>query len=299
MEDYLIKASAYADTVRIYVAQTTNTIETARKIHDFWPAAAAAFGRTLTTTAIMGTMLKDDQTITIQIDGKGPIGKIITIANTRGECRGVATNPHVHMSYENGKLAVGKVVGNHGFIHVTKDLKLKNIFTSSAELQTGEIADDFTYYFAKSEQVPSSVGLGVLVDTDNSVKAAGGFIIQVMPGVSEQTIDTIETVIRSTPSVTELIDKGLIPEDILSLFVKDDCRIIDKVAISYSCDCSRERFAKGLISLGSIELDEMIASGEKIEIQCQFCSKIYRFSIDDLLEMKKSMANPNNEKERS
>ncbi|MBN2504523.1 MAG: Hsp33 family molecular chaperone HslO [Bacilli bacterium] len=286
MHDYLIKASAYQDTVRVYVATTTDTVEASRKIHDSWPAATAALGRTLTATLIMGAMLKGDQTITVQIDGKGPIGKIVAQSNANGECRGVITNPHVHMSTDAGKLAVGEVVGKDGFIHVTKDLKVRDIFTSSSQLQSGEIGDDFTYYFALSEQIPSSVGLGVLVETDESVKAAGGFIIQAMPGITDETLEKIETTLKNIPPVSELINNGLNPEAILNLLAPEESKISETIKVRYACDCSRERFQKALIALGAVELDELIDEGKEIETVCQFCGKKYPFTIDDLIRLR-------------
>ncbi|MDP3130609.1 MAG: Hsp33 family molecular chaperone HslO, partial [Bacillota bacterium] len=189
MNDYLVKAYAFNGTVRLYAASTTILVEEARKIHDTFPAATAALGRTLTAAAIMGAMYKGDQTITIRIDGGGPIGGIVVTADADGHVRGYVVHPHVHGSTNDGKLAVGFVVGQNGFIHVTKNLNVKNVFTSSAELQTGEIAEDFAYYFLMSEQIPAAVGLGILVEIDNSVRSAGGFILQAMPGAKPETID--------------------------------------------------------------------------------------------------------------
>ena len=185
MKDYLVKAYAFGGTVRIYAANTTNLVEEARNIHGTWPAASAAFGRVLTASLIMGAMYKGDQSLTIRINGGGPIGDIISVVNAHGEVKGYVQNPEVQFSNKD-KLAVNMVVGNNGFIHVTKDLKIRDVFTSSAELQTGEIAEDFTYYFAVSEQIPSSVGLGVLVNEKNEVLASGGFILHKIPGCKEE-----------------------------------------------------------------------------------------------------------------
>lgn len=282
MKDYLVKAYAFDGTVRIYAASSTNLCEEARKIHDTWPAATAALGRTLTASVIMGAMYKEDQTLTIQIDGGGPIGKIITTTNAKGEVRGTITNPHVHMSTNLGKLAVGSVVGNAGFIHVTKDVKIRDTFTSSAELQSGEIAEDFTYYFAKSEQIPSSVGLGVLVNDDNSVMASGGFILQVMPGCKKETLDEIEGSIQALKPVSELIQNGYTPEMIVDEITKGNHEFIEKMDLKYVCDCSKERFAKGIISLGEPEIREMIDEGNDIETTCHFCGKQYHFTVEEL-----------------
>lgn len=285
MNDYLVKAYAFGGTVRIYAATTTNLVEEARKIHDTYPAASAAFGRVLTASLIMGAMYKGDQTLTIRIDGGGPIGKIIASVNANGIVKGVVENPHVHISDKN-KLAVGMIVGNNGFIHVTKDLKVRDVFTSSAELQTGEIADDFTYYFAKSEQIPSSVGLGVLVNENNEVFASGGFILQVMPGVKDETIAKIETNINSMKPISELIKENYRPEDIINFITKGSHELVDEMPLKYECDCSKERFENGLATLDIKELESIINDGETIEIQCEFCKAKYNFSIDELKNIK-------------
>jgi molecular chaperone Hsp33 len=285
MSDYLVKAYAFNGTVRIYAASTTDLVEEARNIHDTFPAATAAFGRTLTAAAIMGAMYKGDQTLTIRIDGGGPIGGIVVTTNANGDVRGYVGNPHVHASTNDGKLAVGYVVGTNGFMHVTKNLNIKNIFTSSAELQTGEIAEDFTYYFTKSEQIPSAVGLGVLIDTDNSVLSAGGFILQVMPGAKSETLDMIEFNINAMRPVSELIKSGYTPEMIVNEITKGDHEIVERLEPHYHCDCMKERFAAGLVALGKTELDEMIAENHPIETACHFCNKKYQFSVDDLKEL--------------
>ena len=285
MNDYLVKAYAFGGTVRIYAATTTNLVEEARKIHDTYPAASAAFGRVLTASLIMGAMYKGDQTLTIRIDGGGAIGKIIASVNANGIVKGVVENPHVHIS-DKDKLAVGMIVGNDGFIHVTKDLKVRDIFTSSAELQTGEIADDFTYYFAKSEQIPSSVGLGVLVNENNEVFASGGFILQVMPGVKDETIAKIERNINSMKPISELIKDNYKPEDIINLITKGSHELVDEMPLKYQCDCSKERFENGLATLDDKDLESIINDGETIEIQCEFCKTKYNFSVDELKKIK-------------
>ena len=285
MKDYLVKAYAFDGTVRIYAASTTNLVEKARKIHDTYPAASAAFGRVLTGSLIMGAMYKGDQTLTIRIDGGGPVGKIIAITNANGIIKGVIENPHVHISNKD-KLAVGMIVGNNGFIHVTKDLKIRDVFTSSAELQTGEIAEDLTYYFAKSEQIPSSVGLGVLVNENNEVFASGGFILQVMPGVKEETITKIESNISSMKPISELIKDKFKPEDIISLITENDHEIVERLSLKYQCDCSKDRFLDGLSTLDQGEINSLIEEKEPIEIVCEFCKKKYTFSIEDLENIK-------------
>ncbi len=285
MNDYLVKAYAFGGTVRLYGARTTDLVEMARTIHDTFPAATAAFGRALTAAAIMGAMYKGDQTLTIRIDGGGPIGGIVVTTNPQGEVRGYVGNPHVHGSTNDGKLAVGFVVGHNGFIHVTKDLNVKNIFTSSAELQTGEIAEDFTYYFTMSEQIPSAVGLGVLVENDNSVLAAGGFILQVMPGASAEVLDRIETNIKAMRPVSEMIQSGFSPEQIVAEITGGDHEIVETIELKYFCDCTRDRFSAGIVALGKQEIEEMVAEGHPIETVCHFCGKKHHFSVKDLQTM--------------
>ncbi len=287
MNDYLVKAYAFSGTVRIYAATTTNLVNDAHKIHGTWPAATAAFGRVLTAGIIMGAMYKGDQTLTIRIEGDGPIGNIVAVVNASGTIKGYVEHPHVHMSTNDDKLAVGKVVGNNGFIHVTKDLKVRDIFTSSAELQTGEIGDDFTYYFAKSEQIPSSVGLGVLVDTDNSVLAAGGFILQVMPGAKPETLDKIETNIKAMRPVSALIKEAYTPEKIVAEITKGDHEFLERLELSYACDCKREKFARGILSLNEAEVDEIVAANEIVETVCRFCGKKYHFDPLEIQSMRK------------
>ena len=288
MNDYLVKAYAFDGTVRIYGALTTNLVEEARKLHGTWPAASAAFGRVLTASLIMGAMYKDDQTLTVRINGGGPVGEIIAAVDAHGHVKGTIENPEVHLSKKE-KLAVGMAVGNNGYIHVTKDLKMKNVFTSSAELQTGEIADDFTYYFAASEQIPSSVGLGVLVNEKNKVSASGGFILQVMPGCKEETLKKIEKNIGEMKPISELIRTNNKPEDIVNLITKGDHKFVEEMPLSYSCDCSKERFEKGLSSLGKKEIQKFINEGDPVEITCEFCKKDYSFSTEELKKIKKDI----------
>lgn len=287
MKDYLVKAYAFGGLVRIYGAKTTDLVEEARIKHDTWPAATAALGRVLTASVIMGAMYKGDIELSIRIDGNGPIKGIVATTNARGEVRGYVGNPQVHISTNSGKLAVGKVVGTDGFLNVTKDLKIRDIFTSSAQIQTGEIGDDFAYYFNVSEQAPSSVGLGVLVNDDNSVLAAGGFILQLLPGASskQELIDKIEENIKAMKPVSTLIHEGFTPEMIIQEITKGDHELVEYMDLKYACDCSKERFARGLLSLGTQELGEMIEEGKPIETVCHFCQKKYDFSIEELQEL--------------
>ena len=288
MNDYLVKSLAFNGEIRIYAARTTQLVNEANKIVAAYPTAAAAIGRTLTATAMMGSMLKGNETVTVRINGGGPIGLIIADANAHGKVRGYATNPRVHFQYNSGKLNVGMAVGSTGDLYVTKDLGLKDYFTGQVPLQTGEIGDDFTYYFTQSEQIPSAVGLGVLVSEENEVIAAGGFIIQVMPDASEQTISTIEKSLSTIKPVSDMISGGMTPEDmIVQLVGEGNFKILETMPLAFECNCNKEKFVLGLISLGNDELDEMIKEDNGAEVVCHFCMKKYRFTACELEELKK------------
>jgi len=284
MRDYLVKAYAFDGTVRIYSAKTTDLVEHAREIHDLWPTSAAALGRLLTTSVIMGAMYKGDQELTIRVDGDGPLGGMVSTTNTHGQVRGYVSNPHVFLQDSSWKLNVGKAVGN-GFIHVTKDLKVRNMFTSSSAIQSGEIGEDFAYYFTASEQIPSAVGLGVLVNEDNSVKSSGGFILQLMPGCKKETITKIELAIKNLKPVSEMIENGLTPEDIVNEITKGDHQFLEKLDLSYYCTCSKEKFEKGLIAIGTDQLTEILNEDKKAEVHCDFCSTKYIFTEPDLVKL--------------
>lgn len=290
MKNYAIISYAYNKTVRIYAAQTTDLVEETRKIHDLWPTASAAFGRFITASAMMGLMYKKKERITLRIKGNGPIGSMLVEANPNGEVRGEIQNGHVYMKYEDGpkkgKLNVGGAVGQ-GFLFVTKDLNMKEYFTSSTQLQTGEIADDFTYYFASSEQVPSSVGLGVLVNRDQSILASGGYILQLMPGVSEDTISAIEQTLKTIKPMSTLIHEGKTPEDIVSILSNGSYQILSKHPLTYHCPCSKDGFARSLSVLEEKDLDELINDGHA-EIECHFCHKKYQYTKEELIEIKSS-----------
>lgn len=285
MKDYALKSYAYNKQVRIYVASSTQLVEEARRIHHTWPTASAAFGRVLTVSAMMGMMYKEEETLTIRVKGDGPIGSILVEANAQGEVRGEIVNPNVYIVYDEGpkkgKLNVGAAVGQ-GFIHITKDLKMRDYFTSSSEIQTGEIGDDFTYYFAMSEQTPSSVGVGVLVNPDQTIRAAGGYILQLMPDVSEDVIQQIESLIPTLPPMSTLIDQGKTPEDILHILANGTEQILEKKDITYLCHCSKEGFAKSLSTLDDQSLHDIIHEDGQAEIECHFCHTKYHFSKDEL-----------------
>ncbi len=281
MKDYLVKAYAFDGTVRLYTARTTQLVAEAQKRHDLWPTSAAALGRLLTASVIMGAMYKGDQELTIRVESDGPIDGMMATTNTFGEVRGYVGNPHVFLQYNSGKLNVGQSVGN-GFIHVTKDLKVRDMFTSSAEIQTGEIGEDFAYYFTASEQIPSAVGLGVLVEEDNSIKASGGFILQVMPGCKPETIDLIETILKEIPPVSELVNEGKTPEEMVELITRGNFQLLEELDLSYKCNCSKHKFETGLISLGTEQLKQIKEEDHQIEVICQFCATQYLFDVDDI-----------------
>lgn len=281
MKDYLIKAYAFDGTVRIYTAVTTNLVNHAQQIHNLWPTSAAAFGRLLTASVIMGAMHKNDTDLTIRFDGDGPLGGMVATTNTHGEVRGYVGNPHVFLQYNSGKLNVGQAVGN-GFIHVTKDLKVRDMFTSSAEIQTGEVAEDFAYYFTVSEQIPSAVGLGVLVADDNHIISSGGFILQIMPGCSDENISRIEEIIKKLPPVSEMVEKGFTPEDIMKEISHGEYQFLEKLDLKYKCNCYKEKFEQGLISLGKEQLTEILNDDKQLETVCHFCNTKYMFNENDL-----------------
>lgn len=291
MKDRLVRGTALGGRVRAFSIRTTNLVEELRRRHDTFPTTTAAMGRTVTATAIMGAMLKGEEKLTVQVNGDGPVGQIVADANAKGEVRGYVKNPHIHLpSNSKGKLDVAGAVGTTGFIHITKDLGLKEPYRGSIPIISGELGEDFTYYFAKSEQTPSAVGLGVLVDTDNSVLVAGGFIIQLLPGLSDEEISAIEDAISTLPPVTTLLDQGLDVEEMLRRILPD-VEIHDSLDIVFQCQCNRKRVEKTLISLGESELTALIEEEGRAEVVCQFCNEAYEFTKSDLetiLEQAKS-----------
>ncbi|HIR27122.1 MAG TPA: Hsp33 family molecular chaperone HslO [Candidatus Choladousia intestinigallinarum] len=287
--DYMIRATAADQQIRAFAATTRQTVEQARKYHNTSPVATAALGRLLSAGAMMGAMMKGEKDLlTIQVKGDGPIGSVTVTADSSGGVKGYAANPQVLLPANlAGKLDVGGAVGK-GTLRVIKDLGLKEPYTGQCELQTGEIGDDLTYYFAVSEQVPSSVGLGVLLNKENTVRQAGGFIIQLMPFTSEEVIRRLEEKLAGLHSVTALLDQGMTPEDMLNeLLGEFGVEITDTVPVEYRCGCSRERIEKALISIGKKELQEMISEGKTIEVNCQFCGKSYAVTVEELQELLK------------
>lgn len=284
MSDYLVKALAYNDQVRAYAVRSTETVGEAQRRHYTWPTASAALGRGITATAMLGAMLKGDQKLTVKIDGGGPIGLILIDGNAKGEVRGYVTNPQTHFDLnDKGKLDVRRAVGTEGTLSVVKDIGLRDYFTGQVPIVSGELGEDFTYYLVTSEQVPSSVGVGVLVNPDNSILAAGGFIIQLMPGADDETITKIEKRLTEIPPVSKLIQQGLTPEQLLeTIFDEGNVKVIEKMPISFSCTCSKERFSNALISLGKEEIEDIIETDGQAETHCHFCNEKYIFSKEEL-----------------
>ena len=287
MKDYIIRAIAANDQIRAFAAVTTETVEEARKDHNTSPVATAALGRLLTAGAMMGTMMKGDKDIlTLQIKAGGPLEGITVTADSKGRVKGYVGNPNVCIpANSKGKLDVAGAVGV-GFMNVIKDMGLKEPYVGQVALQTSEIAEDLTYYFATSEQVPSAVGLGVLMNKDNTVRQAGGFIVQLMPFAEESTIAKLEENVQKITSVTSLLEEGHTPESLLEKVLDGfDMEINEKIPTEFYCNCSRERVEKALISIGRKELNEMIQEGKPIEMNCHFCNHNYEFTVEELKEI--------------
>lgn len=288
MKDYLVKALGYNGQVRAYAAATTETVAEAQRKHYTWPTASAALGRTLTAGLMLGAMLKGEEKLTIKIEGGGPLGAILVDANAKGEVRGYVTNPQTHLELnEKGKLDVSGAVGADGMLSVVKDIGMREHFTGQVPLVSGEIGEDFTYYLAKSEQVPSSVGLGVLVNPDNSIQAAGGFIIQMLPGVKEENVEEIEQKLKTIIPVSQMIQQGLKPEEILEqLLGKGNVQFLEKMPVGFTCQCSKERIATALIGLGREEISDIIETEGQAEALCHFCNEKYQFSREELEKLR-------------
>lgn len=287
MADYLVKALAYNKQVRAYALTTTETVGEAQRRHYTWPTASAALGRAMTAGVMLGSALKGEEKLTIKVEGGGPIGVILVDSNAKGEVRGYVTNPQTHFDLNtHGKLDVARAVGTDGTLTVVKDIGMRDHFSGQVPIVSGELGEDFTYYLVSSEQVPSSVGVGVLVNPDNSILAAGGFMIQLLPGTDDETITKIEKRLSSIDPISKLIEKGLTPEQILEeILGKDNVQIIDKMPVTFNCPCSKDRIANAIISLGKEEIQAMIEEDEQAEAQCHFCNEKYHFSKDELGEL--------------
>lgn len=291
MADYIVNAITSNGAIRVVAADTTELCNRAQEIHKMSPTAAAALGRTLTAAAIMGSMLKSaDDSLTIQLNGGGPIGKVVAVGDGNANVKGYVGNPLVDLPLnDKGKLDVGGAIGRDGMLGIIRDLGLKEPYVGQVPLVNGEVAEDLTQYYATSEQLPTAVALGVLVDVDYTIKAAGGFILQVLPGAYDEDIDNVERTIQSISSVTEMLSNGKKPEDIVEQLLSDyEIEYFDNVPTKYMCDCSRDRTDRALISLGKDELEKIIDEDGKAEITCHFCDNVYKYTKEKLEELLES-----------
>ena len=287
--DYMVRAVAAGGAVRAFAVTTKEMTEFARAAHRMTPVCTAALGRLMTGAVMMGSMMKEDKgVITVQVRGDGPIGGMTVTADSKGHVKGYVNHPGAEMPLkQNGHLDVSAAVGK-GTLTVIRDLGLREPYVGTIHMPSGEIAEDLAYYFAESEQVPSSVGLGVLVDTDLSVKEAGGFILQVMPQTSDEVISQLETAVKTIPPVTSMLTDGLSPEKILERILGSDVKIEERMDVSFFCDCSRERVSHVLTTLRMDDLKELIDEDKPVDISCNFCGKSYHFSVDELKRIAES-----------
>lgn len=288
-QDYIVRATAAHHQLRIFAVTSRNLVEEARKIHNTSPVATAALGRLLTAGSMMGSMMKGEKDVlTLQIQCNGPIGGLTVTADSQANVKGYVKQPMVILPPNaKGKLDVAGALGQ-GFLNVIRDIGMKEPYNGQTHLVSGEIAEDLTYYYATSEQVPSSVGLGVLLDKENHVKQAGGFIIQVMPFAEEEVIATVEESLQHIHSVTDLLEQGMRPEDMIRhLMGSLSVEILDSIPTRYACNCSKERVSKAVASIGRQDLEEMIQEGETIEVNCDFCGSHYYFTVEELKEFLK------------
>ncbi|KRL06246.1 Hsp33 family molecular chaperone HslO [Liquorilactobacillus oeni] len=292
--DYLLKSLAFDEQLRIYAVDTTQTVRKAQKIHGTWSAASAALGRTITATALLSqAVLKEKGKLTVKVLGDGPVGAIVVDGNAMGDIKGYLQHPQVHLPLnKKHKIDVKGAVGERGFLTVTKDLGMKTPFTGQVPLVSGELGEDFAYYLAKSEQIPSAVGLSVFVNKDNTIQTAGGFLIQVMPGASEEILSKIEKTLSKMPSISEMMFKGATPEKILEeICGAENFQLLAREKIKYNCDCSKKRFGYALASIAVKDLDEMIKKNHGAEATCQFCGKKYHFTEEELRNLKEGRNN--------
>ena len=289
MSDYIVRATAADSSIRAFAITSKEMVEAARAHHNTSPIMTAALGRLLSCGAMMGIMMKGDKDLlTLQIQCSGPAKGLTVTADSHGNVKGFAMNPDVDLPPNaQGKLNVGGAL-DLGILSVIKDMGLKEPYVGQCQLQTGEIAEDLTYYFATSEQIPSAVGLGVLVDKDGSVMQAGGFIIQLMPFTPDDVIDRLEKKITEIDSVTQMLEKGMTPEQILEEILGEfGIEITDTVETAFKCDCSKEKISRALATISKKDMDDIINDGESIEVKCQFCNTAYKFEVDELKELRK------------
>lgn len=287
MRDYLVKALAYDGQVRAYAARTTDTIAEAQRRHYTWPTASAALGRSMTASVMMGAMMKGEEKLTISINGGGPLGNILVDANAKGEVRGYVSNPQTHFELNGqGKLDVRRAVGTEGTLSVTKDIGMQQPYIGQVPLISGELGEDFTNYIVNSEQTPSSVGVGVIVNPDNTILASGGFIVQLLPGTDEAVIHEIEQRLSEIQTISKMVHNGMTPEEILhEVLGADNVKMLDTMPIHFQCQCSRERISNAITSLGAEEIADMIVTDGKAEAQCHFCNENYEFTKEDLQDL--------------
>ena len=283
MSDYLVRGVGEGGQFRVFAAVTTELAEEARRRHDTWPVASAALGRTLTAGLLLGANLKGDDLLTLRILGDGPLGAIIVTASAKGEVKGYVQEPHVDLAPEvEGKLPVGAAVGK-GFLYVTKDMGLKEPFTGSIELGSGEIGEDVAQYLLTSEQTPSAVALGVLVAPDARVAASGGLIIQLFPGAEEGILTRLERSLGELPPVSSLVNRGLTPEEIVSKAVGGlPVQYLEKSPVGFKCTCSRDRIGGILMAMGKTEIEKILEEQGEAEVRCHFCGDFYTFNASDL-----------------
>ncbi|TWT16150.1 Hsp33 family molecular chaperone HslO [Planomicrobium sp. CPCC 101079] len=291
MNDYLVKALAYDGQVRAYAARTTETVGEAQRRHYTWPTASAALGRSMTASVMLGAMMKGNEKLTIKINGGGPLGTILVDANANGEVRGYVSNPQTHFDLnDQGKLDVRRAVGTEGTLSVSKDIGLLQPYIGQVPIVSGELGEDFTNYIVNSEQTPSSVGVGVIVNPDNSIQASGGFIIQLMPGTEEEVIINIEERLKEIPTISKMVRDGMTPEEILvAVLGQGNVKFLDTMPVQFQCQCSRERISNAIQSLGTEEIQDMIETDGQAEAQCHFCNENYHFSKENLEELLKAV----------
>jgi len=284
MADYLVKSVAGHEMFRAYAVNATNIVAEAQRRHDTWSAASAALGRSLVGTLLLSSsVLKGDDHLTVKINGDGPVGGIVVDGNANGTVKGYLQNPHVHLPLnDKHKIDVKAAVGSNGFLAVTKLQGVGEPFTGQVPLVSGELGEDFTYYLAQSEQIPSAVGLSVFVNEDNTIGVAGGFLVQVLPNATDEAISSLEGKLKVLPLVSQLLRDGKTPEDILNLLFDGDVKVLDKMPVKFACDCSKERFAESLMALPKHEVQAMIDEDQGAEAVCHFCGDKYQFSVAEL-----------------